>query len=72
MKAQRVTSSWEWATWSNPPATTSVGEVIATESASALDLAPDIPSGTWTWKATDFAKAWASGAPNYGIMLRPI
>ncbi|GAA1521854.1 hypothetical protein GCM10009677_63590 [Sphaerisporangium rubeum] len=68
IRAQRVTAGWTPGaiTWSNKPATTSAGEQTLS------DFTTCGATGTASWNASAFAQAWATGSPNYGIMLRGV
>ncbi len=66
IKAQRITADWNELslTWANQPAATTAGEVTARDAAACGEVQ------TMTWQVPAIAQAWASGAPNYGILLR--
>ncbi|MFF4620640.1 DNRLRE domain-containing protein [Nonomuraea jabiensis] len=66
IKAQRITAEWNEhsLTWTNQPAATASGEAAARDTGACGAVQ------TMTWQVPGIAQAWASGAPNYGILLR--
>lgn len=67
VKVQRATSgTGTGAIWPGPTTTTS-GEKLGQEPA---PCASGVPNGWWTWDVTDIAKAWATGAPRNGFVLK--
>ncbi|MFI6927777.1 LamG-like jellyroll fold domain-containing protein [Nonomuraea spiralis] len=51
------------------PTTTANGQALGQEPAPCANGGTP-PHGWWTWDITGIAKAWATGAPRYGLMLR--
>lgn len=66
VKAQRITAEWNELslTWANQPTATTSGEATARDTAACGEVQ------TVTWQVSGIAQSWASGAPNYGILLR--
>ncbi|MET8141372.1 RHS repeat-associated core domain-containing protein [Sphaerisporangium sp. NPDC005288] len=66
IKAQRITSAWSL-NWGGT-ATTATGEEQAQEPGPCAG--GQAPTGFSIWPITEIARAWASGAPQHGVMLR--
>ncbi|MGI5157296.1 DNRLRE domain-containing protein [Microbispora sp. CA-102843] len=62
----RVTAAWDPATitYANQPG------ISTTDEASLVDTSGCAAKQYLSWTVTNMAKAWASGAPNYGIRIR--
>ncbi|SPL88104.1 unnamed protein product [[Actinomadura] parvosata subsp. kistnae] len=73
LTAERITSPWTETnlTWNNKPTTTSQG-ASTTQAGRGRTWTEPCPDGAGylAWPVTDIVKAWADGAPNYGIQLR--
>ncbi|WP_188197705.1 LamG-like jellyroll fold domain-containing protein [Nonomuraea sp. SYSU D8015] len=65
--AHRITQSWvaNNTFWSNQPTTTAEGRA----SIDPCSL-PGTAGSVWSWDFTPMTRAWASGTPNHGVMLR--
>ncbi|MEU6717802.1 DNRLRE domain-containing protein [Nonomuraea sp. NPDC046802] len=73
LTAERVTSSWDEnnLNWDNKPTTTKEGASVNQMGRGRTWTEPCAGgAGYLAWPVTGIAKAWASGAPNYGIQLR--
>ncbi|MEU0567923.1 DNRLRE domain-containing protein [Nonomuraea sp. NPDC005983] len=73
LTAQRITSAWDETdlNWDNKPTTTEEGQVTNRMGRGRTWTAP-CPGGAGylSWPITKMAKAWASGAANYGVQLK--
>ncbi|MEZ7125505.1 DNRLRE domain-containing protein [Nonomuraea sp. AD125B] len=73
LTAERVTSPWDETdlNWDNKPTTTRQGASTTRVGRGRTWTEPCAAgAGYLAWPVTDIAKAWAGGAPNYGIQLR--
>ncbi|MDR8408922.1 DNRLRE domain-containing protein [Nonomuraea sp. 3-1Str] len=73
LTAERVTSAWDEndLNWDNKPTTTGEGAPTTRAGRGRTWTAPCASgAGFLAWPVTNIVKAWASGAPDYGIQLR--
>ncbi|MEV6152516.1 DNRLRE domain-containing protein [Nonomuraea sp. NPDC052129] len=73
LTAQRITSSWDETdlNWDNKPTTTAEGQATNRAGRGRTWTAPCAGgAGYLSWPVTTMAKAWASGAANYGVQLK--
>ncbi|MBN6053559.1 DNRLRE domain-containing protein, partial [Nonomuraea sp. RK-328] len=73
LTAERVTSPWDERdlNWDNKPTTTAEGASTTRVGRGRTWTEPcAMGAGFLAWPVTNIAKAWAAGAPDYGIQLR--
>ncbi|GAA3661103.1 hypothetical protein GCM10022237_21230 [Nocardioides ginsengisoli] len=70
IRLSRVTAAWKPATvkWSTQPATVATGSTTNTTANGAKACAAEGPA---KWDATAIVQAWAAGAANNGVQIRP-
>ncbi|MET9250299.1 DNRLRE domain-containing protein [Nonomuraea sp. NPDC003709] len=64
---RRVTGNWSATTidWNTRPSSTDEGQALADDGEECEKY-----DSQWEWPATDIVRAWASGQPNHGLVLR--
>ncbi|MGW0607846.1 DNRLRE domain-containing protein [Streptomyces sp. NPDC002640] len=69
---RRVTENWasSTVTWGTQPAATATGEVISTAAKGFSTTA--CPAGTVSFDIDAIVRAWTSGSPNYGVVVRGV
>jgi hypothetical protein len=70
IRVSRVTAAWTPSTvkWTNQPATVATGSTTNTTANGAKGCAAEGPA---TWDATAIVQAWAGGATNNGVQIKP-